>query len=107
MRRHRSAWILWVLAVVALFGINAFSRDDSRVRRNEMVDGVGISVAAKDLGTDGRVFDPLVFGPPAPLAGTAGPDPGSKFVELEAGKDFEPASLHHGAARGRAPPVDA
>jgi hypothetical protein len=107
LRQHRIAWIPWVLAVVALLGINALSRDDSRVRLNETDDGVGISFAAKDLGTIGRVSYPLVFGPPAPLTETVCHDTGSKFVKLEAGKDFDPAGLRHGAARGRAPPVDA
>ena len=47
--QRRIAWIPWVLAVVALLGINALCRDDSPVRRNDTVDGVGLSVAAKDL----------------------------------------------------------
>lgn len=106
-RRHRIAWIPWILALVALLGINAVSRDDSRARRNDSVDGVGLSIAAKDVEAAGRVSDPLVFGPPSPPIDTISHDPASKFVNLEAGEDFEPANLRHGVAQGRAPPFDA
>ena len=105
--QRRIAWIPWVLAVVALLGINAPSRDDSPVRRNDTIDGVGLSVAAKDLGTAGRVSDPLIFGPPPQPINTVHLDPGSTFLKLEAGDEFDAAGMRHGVARGRAPPSDA
>jgi len=105
--QRRIAWIPWVLAVVALLGINALSGNDSQLGPNDNGDGVGLSVAAKDLWTAGRVSDPLIFGPPPQPINTVHLDPGSTFVKLEAGKNFIPASLRHGVARGRAPPSDA
>jgi hypothetical protein len=105
-RQHRVAWIPWILALVALLGAHALIRDDCSVRRNETVDGVGISVAAKDLGTVGRASDLLVLGPPA-FTDTSCHDPGSKFVKQETGKGSMPVGSRHGAVRGRAPPLDA
>lgn len=107
MRQHRIAWIPWIFALVALFGINAFCRENPRAGRNDTDDGVGLSIVVKDFGTAGRVSDPLVFGPPSAPIDTVSRDPGSKFVEPEARNDFEPANLRRGAVRGRAPPVDA
>jgi hypothetical protein len=106
LRQHRIAWIPWVLALVALLGANALIRDDCSTRRNDTDDTVGISVAAKDLGSLGRASDPMILGPSAPID-TVCHDPGSKFVKLETGKDSKPASSRHGASRGRAPPLDA
>lgn len=105
--QRRIAWIPWVLAVVALLGINALGGEDSPVRRKDTVDGVRLSVAAKDLCSSGRVADPLKFVPPPQPIDTVHLDPGSTFVKLEATKDFILASLRSGVARGRAPPGDA
>lgn len=91
---------------MALLGVNTLFKDDCGLRRNETADGVGISVAAKDLGSVGRATDPMVLGPPAPID-TARHDPGSKLVKLETDEDSEPANSRHEAARGRAPPLDA
>ena len=104
--QHRVAWIPWVLALVALLGVNTLMRDDCGTRRNETFDGVGLSAAAKDPGSVGRSSDLLVVGPPAPKESVCD-DPESKFLKLETGSSFEPASSHHEAARGRAPPLDA
>lgn len=104
-RAHRIAWIPWVLALVALLGLNSVYREDSRVRRNDPIDGIGLSLASQDPEMAGRVSNPLVPGPPAPLIDTTSHDPGETFVKLEAGRIVVLASLRHGAVQGRAPPV--
>ena len=107
MRQHRIAWIPWILALVALLGINAFVREDFRARRGDADDVVGLSIPAKNLGTTGRFSDPLVFGPPPAPIDTAPRDCVPVFVKLDAGEDFDPASMRRGVARGRAPPLHA
>lgn len=103
-RTPRNAWIPWVLALVALLGLNAICGDYTRARRDESPDGVGLSLAAKDNGSVGRMVDPVVLAPPGPRLEA----PSNVVVAVRMGRiadgDAAPSTLRRGAMQGRAPP---
>lgn len=107
--RQPSAWILWVLALVALFGLNGvcgLCRDDSPARRGkDSVDGVVLSLDAKDPDGMGGVSEPLGSGPPATVGAGAFLSPEAVFVPVESRREVAEAAPRRGAIRGRAPPV--
>ncbi len=106
-RTPRNAWIPWVLALVALLGLNAICGDYSRTRRDESPDGVGLSLAAKDSATAGRVSDPLMLAPPGPrLEASANLIVVTRFG-IMALEERIPATMRRGAMQGRAPPARA
>lgn len=107
--RQPGAWIPWVLALVALFGLNGvcgLCRDDSPARRGKGGgDGVVLSLDAKDPDGVGGVSDPLVSGPPVAVGAGAFLSPGAVFVPVESRREVAVAAPRRGAIRGRAPPV--
>jgi hypothetical protein len=104
---QRITWIPWILALVALLGFNAISRDDSLARRSDTVDEAALTFSGKSLETTGRASSPLVLVPPAALSDTLSPNPAAKFVKLDFPADVTPSSWRRGVAQGRAPPVAA
>lgn len=100
-------WAPWVIALLALFGLDTPCKSESWTRRNDSIDGVGISLASPDLGSPGRTADPLVFGPPFSRIDTSCRDQNAWFVKLEARGEEKPAAMLRGAMHGRAPPSQA
>jgi hypothetical protein len=102
---HRTAWIPWVFALVALFGVNALVPDHSRSRRHETSDEIGISQVADNSQSPGRTFQPLVLLSPdsAHLLGFLNPT--SSYLRIGAIGEIPVAQTLDGTAQGRAPPA--
>lgn len=103
-RQHHIAWIPWVLALVALLGVDAVGKQTSQGRLNDTADELGMSVCAKAGGTTGRAADPVVLGAPVPLIDTAILNPECTFLKLQTAENLIQESQRQGWVRGRAPP---
>jgi hypothetical protein len=106
-RPLRTAWIPWVIALVALFGVNALIPDQSRSRRNETSEEIGISQLADNAQAPGRITHPLIFLIPD-FSGKSGfLSASSSILHIETRRDLPAVQSLEGAVQGRAPPVTA
>lgn len=106
-RSLRTAWIPWVIALVALFGVNAVVPDQSRSRRTETSEEIGLSQLADNSQTPGRISHPLVFLIPD-FSRQSGPlGASSSILPIESRRDLPAFRSIEGAVQGRAPPVTA
>jgi hypothetical protein len=106
-RPLRTAWIPWVFALVALFGVNALVPDQSRSRRNETAEEIGISQLADNAQAPGRITHPLVFLIPDLSNQSGFPCASSSILHIETHRDLPVVRSLEGAVQGRAPPVAA
>jgi hypothetical protein len=103
-RQHHIPWIPWILALVALLGVDAISKETSYGKLSDANDGVGLSADARVFGSVGRASDPLVLGPPAPPFDLAMHVSAGMLLKLAPGEEWVPHSLRRGSVWGRAPP---
>lgn len=106
-RPIRTALIPWVIALVALFGLNALVPIFSITKKSECPEGVRLSQLADDGQIPGRVTSPLVYLEPPPANGAR--FHGSAWVlrRIETRRDQPVVQTLDGAVRGRAPPAKA
>lgn len=104
-RPTRTALIPWVIALVALFGMNAFVQDHSRIGKGDFADGMGLSQVADDAQILGRVASPQAYlaMPPSTKAGFLGLT--SSLLGIEICRIAPAFQAARGALRGRAPPA--
>lgn len=106
-RPLRTAWIPWVIALVVLFGVNALVPDQSRSRRDEASEEIGISQLSDHAQAPGRITHPLVFLIPD-FSGKFGfLSASSSILHIETRRDLPVVQSLDGAVQGRAPPVTA
>jgi hypothetical protein len=95
--------IPWVIALVALIGLNAVVPDYSRTRKNDSNGETGLSQPADAPPAPGHISSPLVFLIPHVTCRAA--ILVSHVVCLEVFRAERPAALPQGAVHGRAPPT--
>jgi hypothetical protein len=105
LRPARTALIPWVLALVALFGLNVFVQDHSHVGKGDAGEGMGLSQSADDAPILGRVSNPqaCLAAPPAANAGFL--DLPSSLLCIETRRVEPVLQSARGVLRGRAPPA--
>jgi hypothetical protein len=104
-RPVRTALIPWVIALVALLGINVLVPDHSRSRRNEASDEIGLSQLPDNALPAGRTSNPLVChapGSPEWIGFLSFP---WLFLCIEVRRDLPAVESFRGTVQGRAPPV--
>ena len=106
-RPFRTALIPWVIALVALFGLNALAPIFSITKKSECPEGVGLSQLADDGQIPGRVTSPLVYLDPPAADGTRFHGIAWVLRRIETRRDHPVAQALGGAIRGRAPPEKA
>ena len=104
-RPVRTALIPWVIAFVALLGINVVVPDHSRARRNEASDEIGLSQLADNAQPAGRTFNPLVFHAPGSPEWIGFLSPPWLFLCIEGRRELPTVESSRGTVHGRAPPV--
>jgi hypothetical protein len=104
-RTVRAAWIPWVLALVALFGLNALAPDHSNSKIGESSDDIELSQVAHDAQKLGRIFNPQIFLHPTPSGEIGLLDSSSLFLCIETGRELTAVPSLRGAVQGRAPPA--
>jgi len=104
-RSVRTVLTPWVIAIVALFGLNALVPDQSHARESDSSDGIGLMKLADYAQTPGRITNPLVFLAPPPSGGTCSVGLASLFLRIETRRDQPVFHFCEGANRGRAPPA--
>jgi len=105
-RPIRTALIPWVIALVALFGLNALAPIFSITKKSECPEGVGLSQLADDGQIPGRITSPLIYLDPPPTDGARFRGFAWVLQRIETRRDHPVAQLLGGAIRGRAPPAD-
>lgn len=103
-RQLRTVLIPWVIALVALFGVNALIPDQSRSRRSEAPDEIGISQLADNAQTPGRPMHPLVYLTPDFLNQFGFFNSFSSIHHIETRRQMPVVQSPEGAVQGRAPP---
>ena len=96
--------IPWVIALVALIGLNAIVSEHSRGRMREVSDEIGLSQIADDAQTLARTANPLLLFTPDCSETSASPGLSSRLLSIETGREHPVATVLGGAIRGRAPP---
>lgn len=104
-RTVRAAWILWVLALVALFGLNALAPDHSYSKNGDSSDEIELSQSADDALKPGRIFNPQPFLHPTPTGEIGFLDSSSLFLCIETARQLTAAQSLRGVVQGRAPPA--
>lgn len=100
----RTALIPWVIALVTLFGVNALVPDQSRSRRHETSDEIGISQLADSAQAPGRIYNPQVFLVPDFSSQFGVLSSSSSIQRIESRRDMPVVQPLGGAVQGRAPP---
>lgn len=103
-RPVRAILIPWVIAFVALFGLNALAQDHARSKKNESSDEIGLSQLADAPQTPGRIFNPVVFVAPDPADEIGFLNSSGLFLCIETHRDLPLAQSLRGMVQGRAPP---
>lgn len=102
----RNVMIPWVITLVALFGWNAFSPEHVRIRKGDVMEGVGLSQIADEPELPGRVVNPQVFAASCSDSLPLMAGPVWDLVLISSGRPLHLGQMPEGAARGRAPPVN-
>ena len=105
-RTVRTALIPWVIALVALFGLNVLIPDYSDSKKSESPDEIGLSQLAHHTQATGRFFNPQVFLDPSLSDGIGFLNSSSLFLCIENRRDILVIQSLPGAVQGRAPPVN-
>jgi len=103
-RSARTALIPWVIALVALFGMNAFVQDHSRIGKGDSADGMGLSQVADDAQILGRVASSQAHLAPSPSTQAGFLGLTSSLLGIEICRIAPAFQAVRGALRGRAPP---
>jgi hypothetical protein len=99
--------IPWVVALVALFGLNALAPGCFNTKKSESPEGIGLCQPADEVAIPARVSNPLVYCEPSPsdrarfLALFLG------LLRIETHRDQPAVEALEGAPQGRAPPAPA
>jgi hypothetical protein len=100
----RTALIPWIIVLVALFGVNALVPDQSRSRRHEASDEIGISQLGDNAQVPGRIYNPPVLMVPD-FSNQFGFLGSSSLIDrIETVRDLPMVQSPGGAVQGRAPP---
>lgn len=100
---HAAVMTPWVIVLVALIGLNAFSQEYSRVRRDDSTGKAALTQPVEVANTSGNFSGPLVFLTAHSTSYAA--ILVSQVLGLEVSHEEPLAEFPHGAVRGRAPPV--
>ncbi|MEP3213315.1 MAG: hypothetical protein ABJQ29_08980 [Luteolibacter sp.] len=93
----------WVIALIALIGLNAFSQEYSRTRRDESSGKITLTQSGEFANATGNFTGSLVF-----LTAQSSHHAAilvSQILGLEVTHEEPLAEFPHGAVRGRAPPA--
>jgi len=99
----RTALIPWVIALVALFGLNAIAPNHSLTKKSDSLRGIGLSQQSADIQTPGRFSNSLAYVAPTPCDWAMAPG-SSLLLCIETRMDHTVVQSLRGAVRGRAPP---
>jgi hypothetical protein len=103
-RTGNRTMIPWVLALVALIGINALVSAHSRGRMREVSEEIGLSQIADDAQSLARVSSPLILFSPRHSEAVGGFGLSSKLLLIGNSRVDSVATSLEGAVHGRAPP---
>lgn len=104
-RNIRTVLIPWVMALVALFGLNAITTDQFRSRKGEAPEEVGITQLADDASSSGRISNPQIFIIPEGFHEVWLPQQSCFLPRVEIGAKQPTVAGLRGAVQGRAPPA--
>jgi hypothetical protein len=103
-RPLHGALIPWVIALVAMLGLNSLAPELARSARRDAPDGIKPTELAQQTPA-GRILNLQISADPSPLNGIRFRSPAGVFLSIECRVDAPVAQSFAGAVRGRAPPA--
>lgn len=101
----RVAMIPWVMAIIALIGLNALASVHRFTKKQESGHESAISELSDEAQTRGRMADPLVYIEPTTATEGKPAGPGTHVPHVDPHAGVIDSDFKGGRVRGRAPPL--